>query len=121
MTVRQDGRFAATKWQVTSTFEFTTLLALQLESGRTHQIRVHLAHLQHAVFGDPSYGGRQTRILGISPVYRSFAQQLLKLTSRQALHAQKLGFVHPHTGEKLEFESDLPADMRALLDKLEEM
>ena len=119
MAIREDGRFAATKWQVERVYEFTTLLSLQLESGRTHQIRVHLAHLQHAVFGDPSYGGRDSRILGISPVYRSFAKQMFTLISRQALHAQKLGFVHPHTGEKLVFESDLPTDMCALVDKLD--
>ena len=119
MAVREDGRFAATHWQVARTYEFTTLLTLQLESGRTHQIRVHLAHLHHAVFGDPTYGGRDARILGISPVYRPFAQQLLKLIDRQMLHAQKLGFKHPHSGEELVFESELPADMQAVVDRLE--
>lgn len=117
--VREDGRFAATRWQVARAYEFTTLLMLQLESGRTHQIRVHLAHIHHSVFGDPTYGGRDTRILGISPVYRPFAQQLFKLIDRQMLHAQKLGFVHPHSGEKLVFESALPADMQAVVDRLE--
>lgn len=119
MAVREDGRFAATQWQVLKEYEFTTLLTLQLESGRTHQIRVHLAHLQHAIFGDPVYGGRRPRILGISPVYRSFAQQLLKLIDRQMLHAQKLGFVHPHTGKEMVFEAGLPTDMQAVLARLD--
>jgi 23S rRNA pseudouridine1911/1915/1917 synthase len=119
MAVRDDGRFAATQWQVIKEYEFTTLLTLQLESGRTHQIRVHLAHLQHAIFGDPVYGGRRPRILGISPVFRSFAQQLLKLIDRQMLHAQKLGFVHPHSGKEMVFEADLPTDMQAVLARLD--
>jgi 23S rRNA pseudouridine1911/1915/1917 synthase len=119
MAVRADGQFAATQWKEIRGYEFTTFLKLQLESGRTHQIRVHLADLHHSVFGDSTYGGRHTRILGISPVYRSFAQQLLKLTDRQMLHAQKLGFKHPHSGEDMVFESELPADMQAVLARLD--
>lgn len=121
MAVRDDGRFAATQWAVERRYEFTTLLALKLESGRTHQIRVHMAHGHHAVFGDPVYGGRDSRISGISPVYRSFARQLLKMIDRQMLHAQKLGFVHPHTTEDLVFESGLPDDMQGVLKRLNEM
>lgn len=121
MAVRDDGREAATQWQVEKAYEFTSLLRLQLESGRTHQIRVHLAHIHHCVFGDPTYGGRESQVLGISPVYRPFARQLLKLIDRQMLHAQKLGFVHPISKEKLVFESDLPEDMHAVLTKLDDM
>ena len=119
MAIREDGQFAATQWRQMRAYEFTTLLSLRLESGRTHQIRVHLAHLHHSVFGDPAYGGRHTQVLGISPIYRSFAQQLLKLTDRQMLHAQKLGFVHPHSGEDMVFEAALPADMQAVLTRLD--
>ena len=119
MAVRRDGQFAATRWLAVRRYEFSSLLSLRLESGRTHQIRVHLAHLHHPVFGDATYAGRETRIPGISPVYRPFAQRLLKRISRQMLHAQKLGFVHPHSREEMAFEAPIPADMKAVLESLD--
>jgi 23S rRNA pseudouridine1911/1915/1917 synthase len=119
MAVTERGsRHAATRFEVASRFGFLTRLSVRLETGRTHQIRVHLAHAGHPVFGDPTYGGREKRLPGIAPAFREEARRLLGLISRQALHAQTLGFVHPVTGEPLRFSSDLPEDVRALEEAL---
>lgn len=116
MIVTQRGsRPAATRFVVEETFDFLSLLRLDLETGRTHQIRVHLAHIGHPVFGDPEYGGREKRVRGIAGTLQGRAHGLLKLIGRQALHAQTIGFVHPRTGEPLRFTSDLPEDMEAVL------
>lgn len=109
------ARPAATRFKVEEEFEFLSLLSLRLETGRTHQIRVHLSHVGHPVFGDPTYGGREKRLRGIAPRFRTKAEALLKIMPRQALHAQTLGFVHPTTDEQLSFSSDLPEDIRAVL------
>ena len=93
---------------------------MRLETGRTNQIRVHLAHAGHPVFGDPTYGGREKRLSGMAPEFRGEAHRLLGLISRQALHAQTLGFVHPITGERLRFSSELPGDIRRLENALEQ-
>lgn len=119
MAVREDGRFAATRWAAVRRYDFLTRLLLRLETGRTHQIRVHLSHIHHPVFGDPVYGGGAVRINGISPMYRPFARQLLKGVNRQMLHAVELGFTHPVTGEALHFEADVPEDMRRVFQLLE--
>jgi len=109
------GRAAATRFVVEEEFEFLSLLALQLETGRTHQIRVHLSHAGHSVFGDPTYGGREKRLRGIAPRHRERAEALLQIMPRQALHAQRLAFVHPGTGEQVSFSAELPEDMRTVL------
>lgn len=119
MAVREDGRFAATRWAVVRRYDFLTRLLLRLETGRTHQIRVHLSHVGHPVFGDPVYGGGVVRINGISPMYRPFARQLLKGVNRQMLHAIELGFTHPATGDALHFEADVPEDMQRVFQMLE--
>jgi len=115
------GREAVTHWEVEETFvgregePVTTLIACQLETGRTHQIRVHMAHIGHPVMGDPLYAtGFRTK----SARLEDEARVALEALGRQALHAARLGFEHPGTGEELEFESDLPADMQRLLDAL---
>ncbi|MBI2502894.1 MAG: RluA family pseudouridine synthase [Candidatus Latescibacteria bacterium] len=114
MAVVPGGRAALTHYQVVERFAFLSLLDLRLETGRTHQIRVHLQHLGHPVFGDPVYGGRAP-IRGLQPAQRLLAGELLKLIARQALHARSLRFAHPRSGEWLEFSAPLPADMEALL------
>ena len=106
------GRHAVTRATVEEAFaDQAALIRCRLETGRTHQIRVHLAHAGHALIGDPVYGGRRrinAKTLGAA------AAQAADRFPRQALHAARLGFVHPVTGEWLEFESPMPADMAAL-------
>ena len=115
MAVVEDGRDAATNSSVIERCPFTTWVECQLETGRTHQIRVHLAHIGHPVFGDPVYGGRD-QARGIRPEYRRQANWMLSLIKRQALHAKKLRFAHPTTGERMEFTAPLPEDLRAVLE-----
>lgn len=112
------SREAATTYRVIESFAFLSFLTLFLHTGRTHQIRVHLSHVGHPVFGDPEYGGRNKRLKGISPAFRTMAQSYLSDMPRQALHAQTLGFIHPATGEQLEFAADMPEDMQTLHNRL---
>jgi 23S rRNA pseudouridine1911/1915/1917 synthase len=120
MAVLPEGRWAATNYEVLQSFEFLSLVRLELETGRTHQIRVHMSHIGHPVFGDPIYGGRGRRLGSLSKSQRQRAEALLAAFPRQALHARTLGFVHPVTGEWLMFESPLPEDMAFLLQQLRE-
>jgi 23S rRNA pseudouridine1911/1915/1917 synthase len=91
----------------------------RLESGRTHQIRVHFAHARHPVVGDPVYGGRRKNLLSLSESQRSLARALLGVLPRQALHAVELAFAHPVTGEKLRIRSPLPADINLAIELLD--
>jgi len=116
--VQRGGKTALTRWRVIERFAFTTLIACRLATGRTHQIRVHLAHVRHPLFGDPTYGGRVVVYSGPGARHRSHVANLLRLIDRQALHARLLGFTHPTTREWMEFESPLPADMQVLLEEL---
>jgi 23S rRNA pseudouridine1911/1915/1917 synthase len=126
MMVRVDGREAVTHYRIEERLPAHTLLRVQLETGRTHQIRVHLAHIGLPVVGDPAYGGRQ-RALPRSAKSRAgrgeagaLAAQALRGFQRQALHAQRLTLRHPHTGRTMSFEAPLPADFAALLQALRE-
>ena len=119
MTVsRLKGRESLTQYQVLERFDLCDLLSIRLKTGRTHQIRVHLSYLNHPVLGDPEYGGRQKWIKGIHDKHRLFAQKLLTLIDRQALHAKKIGFTHPRTKEYQEFESSMSEDIRNVLNFL---
>jgi 23S rRNA pseudouridine1911/1915/1917 synthase len=114
MTVRADGRDAVTHYRLQERFAHHSLLRVQLETGRTHQIRVHMAHIGHPLVGDPLYGGRRQLTADASPAQRSALQKF----GRQALHAAKLEFVHPVSGKTVTAESPLPADFKALLEIL---
>jgi 23S rRNA pseudouridine1911/1915/1917 synthase len=114
MAIRSDGRQAVTHYRIEERFRAHTLLRVQLETGRTHQIRVHLAHVGLPVVGDPVYGGRRRQVAGdVVPL-----NALLRDFRRQALHAQRLQFAHPLSGRALEFQAPLPADFVALLSAL---
>lgn len=106
------GRRAVTRYEAKAFHGFASTLELSLETGRTHQIRVHLSHIGHPVLGDAVYGGSAKRIRGISPTLRNAARAVLSLANRQMLHAGTLGFVHPVTDEVLEFRAEPPEDMR---------
>jgi len=118
MAVVVDGKHAVTNYEVLEEFPYLSLVRLRLQTGRTHQIRVHLAHIGHPVFGDPTYHGRRINAGPGTPRQKSQVQDLLELVPRQALHAKTIGFVHPATREKVLFDSVLPEDMQALLDRL---
>ena len=113
-----EGRHAHTFYEVIEEFEFASLLKLKLKTGRTHQIRVHMSHIKHPIFGDPTYGGRVIVYGSALPKMKSRIDNLLKIMPRQALHAKTLGFIHPHTKEKIFLDSDLPEDFELLLKKL---
>ena len=109
--VREDGRDAITHYRVRERFRTMTLVECRLETGRTHQIRVHMAHVRHPLVGDPQYGGLLKLPKGASPEFVA----ALRAFRRQALHAERLEFVHPKSGKQIAVEAELPADMRALL------
>ncbi|MFH1195974.1 MAG: RluA family pseudouridine synthase [bacterium] len=113
-----DGKPAHTYYWVMEEFEFASLLKLKLKTGRTHQIRVHLSHINHPIFGDPTYGGRKICYGFNLPKIKSRVENLLEIMPRQALHAKTLGFIHPTKNEKVFFDSELPEDFAELLDKL---
>jgi 23S rRNA pseudouridine1911/1915/1917 synthase len=111
MSVQQNGKPAVTHYTVIERFRAFTYVRVKLETGRTHQIRVHFAHRRHALVGDPVYGGRLALPAGASEALIA----LLRRFKRQALHAARLAFVHPVTGEALEFEAPPPADFQELI------
>jgi 23S rRNA pseudouridine1911/1915/1917 synthase len=115
MAVRGDGKPAITHFRVERRYRHYSLLRLELETGRTHQIRVHMAHINHPLLGDPVYGGRLRVPSGVDDALR---EQILGFR-RQALHAARLAFVHPASREEVAFEAPLPADFRVLLETLE--
>jgi 23S rRNA pseudouridine1911/1915/1917 synthase len=116
--VRQGGRTALTRWRVLERFGLASLLEVRLETGRTHQIRVHLAAVRHPVLGDPVYGGRVRKSLSLRPSERSLADALLRTVRRQALHAVTLELTHPISGQPLRFESPIPEDFARALELL---
>ena len=113
------GKHAVTHYKVLKRYGYVTLVECKLETGRTHQIRVHMKHIGHTLFGDFEYGGDKVLKGTTFNKYKQFVQNCLDLLPRQALHARTLSFTHPTTGEWMSFESDLPADMQAVLDKWE--
>ncbi|MFN0156561.1 MAG: RluA family pseudouridine synthase [Bacteroidota bacterium] len=118
MAVVADGKHAATEYEVLQQFEYLSLVRLKLRTGRTHQIRVHLAHVNHPVFGDPTYNGRHLIWGPGTPKQKTEVDRLLKLIPRQALHAKTLGFIHPISRQPMVFDSPLPPDIEAILASL---
>ncbi|MCW8918522.1 MAG: 23S rRNA pseudouridine(1911/1915/1917) synthase RluD [Gammaproteobacteria bacterium] len=116
MAVTQSGKEAVTHYRVAERFRAHTHIKVKLETGRTHQIRVHMASLKHPLVGDPVYGGR----LRIPPASGERLQQTLRRFPRQALHATRLGLEHPLSGEYMEWQTALPEDMVQLLEVLRE-
>jgi len=115
--VKSDGKYAKTDFEVIERYNFATLLKLSLHTGRTHQIRVHMSHIKHPVWGDKSYGGDKI-VYSYLPEINQIARKCLQMTNRQLLHAKTLGFIHPETQEFLKFESSLPDDFVKVLDVL---
>jgi 23S rRNA pseudouridine1911/1915/1917 synthase len=118
--VKRGGKPAATRYQVLKRLgTAASLVECRLQSGRTHQIRVHMASIGHAVIGDPVYGGRPRAHKGQTAGDRTQALAAAKRLGRQALHAQLIGFDHPRSGKRLEFSSDFPNDIKELIKCLE--
>ena len=115
MAVRSDGRAAVTHYRIEKRFRAHTLARVRLETGRTHQIRVHLAHVGYPIVGDPVYGGRRRLPAGATPALKS----ALEAFQRQALHAERLSFTHPKSGKPVTYTAPLPADFGELLGALD--
>ena len=111
------GKHAVTHWHVLERFGYVTLVECVLETGRTHQIRAHMRHIGHPLFNDAAYGGDQILKGTTFSKYKQFVTNCFQILPRQALHALVLGFDHPTTGQHMHFESPLPHDMAAVLDK----
>ncbi len=122
MTVFPDGeqgRDAITHYRLLRRFGYVSLVECQLETGRTHQIRAHMRYINHPLFSDARYGGDRILKGTTFTKYRQFVNNCFKLMPRQALHAKSIGFIHPGTGKELFFDSELPQDMAAVIDKWE--
>ena len=120
MTVFDDeekGRSAITHYNVLERFGYVTLVECRLETGRTHQIRIHFKHIGHPLFNDASYGGDEILKGTTFTKYKQFVLNCFKLIPRQSLHAKSLGFIHPSTGKQVYFDSDYPSDMDAVIHK----
>jgi len=111
------GRHAITHYKVLNDLRYVSLLQCNLETGRTHQIRAHMKYLGHPLFNDGTYGGDRVLKGTQFSKYKSFVQNAFKILPRQALHAKSLGFIHPVTKQRMQFDSELPLDFAAVLDK----
>lgn len=111
------GKHAVTHYKVIERFGYTTLVSCRLETGRTHQIRVHMDYIGHPLFNDDRYGGDKIVNGTFYTKYKQFVDNCFELLPRQALHARTLGFTHPKTGERLFFESPVPSDMLSVIEK----
>jgi 23S rRNA pseudouridine1911/1915/1917 synthase len=113
----ESGKHATTHYKVIERFNYVTLVECRLETGRTHQIRVHMKHIGHTLFNDAEYGGDKILKGTIYTKYKQFVDNCFEVCPRVALHAATLGFIHPKTDNELFFEAPLPDDMRLLIDK----
>lgn len=113
----EHGKEAITHYEVLERFNYVTLIACKLETGRTHQIRVHMQHIRHPLFNDETYGGDRIVKGTVYTKYKQFIDNCFEVMPRHALHAQTLGFIHPKTRKPMLFESELPADFTAVLEK----
>ncbi len=111
------GKHAVTHYKVLERFGYVTLVSCILETGRTHQIRVHMKHIGHPIFNDERYGGNLILKGTTFTKYKQFIDNCFKVLPRQALHAKTLGFIHPNTGEMMRFDTELPQDFQDCLEK----
>ncbi len=111
------GKHAVTHYKVLERFGYVTLISCKLETGRTHQIRVHLKHIGHTLFNDERYGGNLILKGTTFTKYKQFIDNCFKTLPRQALHAKTLGFIHPNTGEMIRFDTEIPKDMADCIEK----
>jgi 23S rRNA pseudouridine1911/1915/1917 synthase len=111
------GKPAITHYKVLERFGYVTLISCRLETGRTHQIRVHLKFIGHTLFNDERYGGNLILKGTTFTKYKQFVDNCFKVLPRQALHAKSLGFIHPTSNKFMEFESEIPDDFKLCLDK----
>lgn len=111
------AKHAVTHYTVIERLAYVTLVECRLETGRTHQIRVHMKHIGHTLFNDERYGGHEVLKGTTAAKYKQFVKNCFEICPRQALHAKTLGFVHPTTGEMMHFESELPHDIEQLIEK----
>jgi 23S rRNA pseudouridine1911/1915/1917 synthase len=114
------GKHAETHWEVLESFEFISLVRVQIMTGRTHQIRVHLADLGHPVIGDEMYGGQTQKLGGLSPRHRKIALSILDMIDRQALHCSEMRFTHPISNQAMNVIAPLPEDMNRIVEQLRE-
>ena len=115
----ENGKRAITNFEVLSRMNYVNLVKCTLETGRTHQIRVHMKHIGHTLFNDERYGGDSILKGTTFTKYKQFVENCFKLLPRQALHAKTLGFIHPKTGEFMQFDSELPEDFKSCIEKWE--
>lgn len=111
------GKEAITHYKVIERLNYVTLIECVLETGRTHQIRVHMKHIGHPLFNDDIYGGDKILKGTVFSKYKQFVENCFSICTRQALHAKTLGFIHPSTGAKTNFDTDLPPDMSSVIEK----
>ena len=114
------GKHAVTHYHTLENLTHVAVVRCQLETGRTHQIRVHMKYIGHPLFNDARYGGDKVLRGNTSAKYAQFIQNCFKICPRQALHAKTLGFVHPTTHQEMNFDSEIPADMTNLINKWRE-
>ena len=115
----ETGKRAITNYEVLSRLNYVSLVKCTLETGRTHQIRVHMKHIGHTLFNDQRYGGDSILKGTTFTKYKQFVENCFKLLPRQALHAKTLGFTHPKTGKFMQFDSELPKDFQSCIEKWE--
>jgi len=116
----EHGKHAVTHYKVLKNLSYISLIECKLETGRTHQIRAHMKYLGHPLFNDERYGGNKILRGTTSGSYKKFVEESFRLLPRQALHAKSLGFLHPITGKKMYFDSELPSDMTEVVAKWQE-
>ncbi|HEX4888668.1 MAG TPA: RluA family pseudouridine synthase [Luteibaculaceae bacterium] len=112
-----EGKYALTRYKVLERFGYVTLVECKLETGRTHQIRVHFQSIKHPLFNDPEYGGNRILYGTTFSKYKQFVENCFAMIPRQALHARTLEFTHPATGQWMQYSSELPNDMQMVLEK----
>lgn len=117
MSDPEQGKHAVTHYTTIQSFGYVSMVKCVLETGRTHQIRVHMLHIGHPLLNDSRYGGDQILRGERTSAYRQFVKNCFEICSRQALHARTLGFVHPSTGKEMFFEAPIPTDMSLMIDK----